>query len=405
MKTKKDRVIAIDYFRGVFILAVVLNHSMAFSMPFAYIAGAGNLWTSAAEMFLMLSGLTLWIVRGNQLKSEPVKITKKIWGRAGVIYLAYLIATFISLYIALLMTSHNISDTVPGILPTGNSFSIIFKTMTTQYLIGWAPFLMFYSCLLFVSPAILFLLNTKFWMAVPIISISIYSFSSLVVTNLGSHGFLAIWQLYFITGLLLGKFRIPILNKFSKLKQSSRNKLEKLILISASVIVALSLALNFNLYPMIANLCQQGWLPFKMLGVYIHLLLQKPALDHLFLANRTGILRPISSLIIFAAIYIIYQRYKSSLLKRTGGFMTVMGANTLWIFVAQAIAIPILAAVPLARTLLLNTLLTTTLILSMWAVTQRGLAKQAISNYINELSLSYYSAKESYLQRIEEENI
>src|SRR4051812_29936590 len=63
MKKKKDRVVALDYFRGICILIILLSHSAQFSYPIAYLSGMGLLWTSAAEMFFLLSGITLGVVR------------------------------------------------------------------------------------------------------------------------------------------------------------------------------------------------------------------------------------------------------------------------------------------------------------------------------------------------------
>ena len=57
MKQPKERVIAIDYFRGICILMVLLDHSALFSWPYYYLAGGGVLWTTAAEIFLLLAAV------------------------------------------------------------------------------------------------------------------------------------------------------------------------------------------------------------------------------------------------------------------------------------------------------------------------------------------------------------
>src|SRR5690348_10363022 len=114
MKNPKQRVVAIDYFRGICILVVVLNHSMVFSMPFAYLSGASMLWTSAAEVFLLLSGLTLGIVRGPKIKEDFWQLFKKMWQRAGGIYLLNILVVALSLLMAESLISYGLSNNVLG---------------------------------------------------------------------------------------------------------------------------------------------------------------------------------------------------------------------------------------------------------------------------------------------------
>src|SRR5262249_23688398 len=116
MKQAKQRVIALDYFRGLFILAPVLNHAMLFSMPFAYLVGAGRLWTSAAELLIMLSGLTFGIVRSDKIKSDFVSVYKKTLRRAGQIYFMNILVVVLSLALALMVTSRGLTNDVDGAL-------------------------------------------------------------------------------------------------------------------------------------------------------------------------------------------------------------------------------------------------------------------------------------------------
>jgi hypothetical protein len=125
MKKSKQRVVAIDYFRGIFILAVLLNHSAIFSSPFTYLAGDGILWTTAAEMFLLLSGITLWIVRGEQLTASFKSTSIKIWQRAAKTYLIYVVTVILSLTLALYLVSHSLTNDVLGNLPQTHSLQLL----------------------------------------------------------------------------------------------------------------------------------------------------------------------------------------------------------------------------------------------------------------------------------------
>jgi hypothetical protein len=159
--------------------------------------------------------------------------------------------------------------------------------------------------------------------------------------------------------------------------------------------------LDFNLYPAVAHLVANGWLPLKAQGAYLHLLNHKPYFDHMFLEARTGLLRPMASLVIFGAAYIAYQKHKDFLLRRTGSFVNTMGRDTLWIFAAQALVIPILAAVPLPRNILMNFIVTSFLISLMWLVAKRRAMVGHVRAYLGELKDSYSRAKYSYLYQSE----
>src|SRR5581483_5574442 len=154
MKHAKDRVVAIDYFRGLCILLVVINHAVAFSMPFALFAGAGGLYTSAAEMFLLLSGVTFAIVRGHQIGPHFSQVVKKTWRRAGILYLINLVLVVCSLAMAVFAVSHNLTNNVAGSLPANNSWGLLADILTFKYTIGWADFLMYYSVFLLFAPFI-----------------------------------------------------------------------------------------------------------------------------------------------------------------------------------------------------------------------------------------------------------
>jgi hypothetical protein len=104
------------------------------------------------------------------------------------------------------------------------------------------------------------------------------------------------------------------------------------------------------------------------------------------------------------AAWMFYQRHKQPILNRTGKIVTTFGGDTLWIFIAQAIFIPLLAALPLSRSLLNNLVLTSLLLASMWIITQRRRVILRTSVYLYGLRLSYNQSKYSYLQKYEELN-
>jgi hypothetical protein len=406
MKQAKDRVVAIDYFRGIFILVAVVNHGMLFTMPFAYLTGASRLWTSAAEMLLLISGLTFGIIRGEKIKSEFKAIYKKTLRRAAQIYVVNILVVALSLLVALFAISHNLTNDVDGVLPSRSGFSLLWSIMNLSYSIGWGGFLCLFAVFLTAAPLAMYILRSRYWVVVPLASLSFYILNSAMPGAFGDYSNYALWQIYFFSGLLLAKFRIPALNFIYSLKINYRKTAAISLLSLTAVILALCILFEDNniLYPRVTHLAAAGWLPDKAIAAYQHLLALKPTVDNLLMDSRTGVLRPLFSLFSLAALYALFQSFKTFWLAKTGKVILTLGKDTLWIFAAQALVIPLLAMIPLQRdNLLNNAALTSALLVVMWGVTKRSAMKPVLQSYAAELRYSYNSAKYGYLQRFETE--
>ncbi len=402
MKNTKDRVIALDYFRGILILMVILNHSLIFSMPFTILAGAGILWTTAAELFLLISGITLWVVRGDAIEASLRETTQKIWKRAALIYLINITVVSLSLLLALYLTSRGLTNDVDGALPAKTSIGLLADILSFKYTIGWANFLMYFSLMLFLAPFVMYGLKTKIWPIITALSLLIFSYFVFRTARYGIYGTFGIWQVYFFLGLTIGRFRIPILQWYWSLSKRSASLLANFVAGIGCTALLLSIFLEFNLYPYVSRMAESGWLPLKFQTAYIHYLGHKGQIDYFFVNSRAGILRPLAAVLFLATAYMLYQKHKGFLIRNTGNFVNAFGRDTLWIFVAQAFAIPILAALPLRRTLFTNFFLTATLIILMWAITKRRLAWQLFQAYNSSLKLSYIQAKQNYLQQYQD---
>jgi fucose 4-O-acetylase-like acetyltransferase len=406
MKRTKQRIIALDYFRGIFIIMVVINHATLFSMPFAYFTGAGRLWVSAAELLLLISGLTFGIVRADKISDDFRGVYKRTFKRAGQLYLVNILIVVLSLILALYAVSSNLTNWVDGSLPNRHGLSLLWSILNLSYSIGWAGFLGYFAVFLSLAPMALYTLKTRFWLVVPLVSVAVYTLNTLSPSTFGNYTAYALWQIYFVMGLLLARFRVTALTYFYGLKYSYRRLISFSVVAVAAVMLAVSILLEDSgtLYPRVWDLAVSGWLPSMAFGAYHHLLAIKPAADDLLMKSRTGVLRPLFSIVVLAGMYAVFQEYKNFLLDKTGKLVTTLGRNTLWIFAAQAIVIPLLAMLPLQRNNFLNDfMLTAVLLLSMWALTKRQAIGWTLQNYMAELKHSYNEAKYSYLRRYQYE--
>jgi hypothetical protein len=403
MKHQKDRVIAIDYFRGICILVMVVNHAALFSLPIALITGAGQLWTGAAEMFFLLSGLTFGIVRGEKIISDFRAILKKTWRRAFSLYLINIFYVFSSLAIALTLVAHNLPNYINGVLPTGDIWSIFVRIFGLSYSLGWASFLMYYVAFIALAPFLMYVLRTRFWALVPFASLVLFAVNASQTNPAGIYYWFAIWQVYYVAGLVIARFRLPVLRKFYSLRSATVKTISAAVLLPAAIVLAASFLLNFSVYPTVVRLVQAGWLPQKVQAGYALLLSHKPTLDSLLMDSRSGLLRPAVAVLILGAGYLVYQKYKGFLLARSGNFFNTLGRDTLWIFLAQAAAIPMLSYVPIHHNVATNLMMTSLLVYVMWLVTKRRAILLGINNYMGELKASFLEAKYSYIYRAEDD--
>jgi hypothetical protein len=405
MKQTKQRVIAIDYFRGFCLLVVLINHAIAFSMPFALWTGAGGLWTSAAEMFLLLSGVTYGIVRGDRILSDFKPILRKTWRRALIIYLVNIFIVFATLIISLLLTSHNLISDVNGTVPASSPGTLILNIITFRYTIGWADFLMYYSVFLIAAPGLLYLIKRRFWPVPVILSVLLFSAYYAHLIPHGNYGTFALWQIYFVLGLVIGRFRPQLLRAVSVMPKLRLKLISYSVVSLAGLMMIFSYLVEHSIYPTVSRLADEGWLPVKAQAAYIRLLNIRSSVDRFLLDGRAGLLRPAVSLLIAAAVYIVYRRYGANILEKTGRFFIGLGQDSLVIFAAHALAIPLIAALPITHGPLINNLaLTSLLVASMWLVSIRRQLGFRLTAYWLELKASYSQAKYAYLQQYEDGN-
>jgi len=389
MKHSKDRVIALDYFRGICILMILFSHSSVFSGPFAYLSGQGSPWADAAGLFFLLSGITFGIVRGKYVESDFNLVIRKSFKRARDLYAVHIGAVLASIALAAFLISANLYNSIGG-MPSWSGSSLLVRVLNLSYVTGLANFLMYYVVYLLLAPFALYALRRKYWPVVPVVSILAFVLNSSFTGHpmpSGSYTWFFIWQVYFFIGLTLARFRVPVISWFYGLKRSTVSAASWLIVGSSAALLAASVLLihSSRFYPYVDRLVKAGLLPHQIRGGYGWLVSRLPVINPL-VSDRAGILRPAVALLFLAAAYLLYQRFKQPLLRYTGNFVNTMGRDTLWIFVAQAFAIPLLAILPIrSKGLAVNIMMTVTLVYLMWLLTQRKAIKRAVTGYMKEV--------------------
>ena len=87
-KISSKRIVTFDLLRGFFILVIIIDHLQRWPGITDWITGQGRLWVSAAEGFILISGIMIGLIRGYKDSSLPLAVvTKKLWTRAFILYI------------------------------------------------------------------------------------------------------------------------------------------------------------------------------------------------------------------------------------------------------------------------------------------------------------------------------
>ncbi len=198
--------------RGYFLLVIIVNHLYRFPNVFQYISGQGQLWVSAAEGFFIISGVLVGFLYGPKIKENFGAVARKIIKRAGKLYLAAIGFTIGATIWGQFLPADKIKG---GIYSLGSVSELLWRTITFDYIYGWADFLPYYAVFLVVAPAVLWLLVKRKGLLVILISLLGWWFFREKST------FLA-WQILFVTGITAGYFLPKIEEKLEKLRKTDQ---------------------------------------------------------------------------------------------------------------------------------------------------------------------------------------
>jgi hypothetical protein len=117
IKGKSKRILAFDLIRGFFLLVILVDHVELYPNGLDLFTGKGRLWVSAAEGFFFMSGLLIGMIYKRRLALGMKFIFKKMWTRAAELYLVGTGLTLIYLAWAVFTNHPYIKDSLPVPFP------------------------------------------------------------------------------------------------------------------------------------------------------------------------------------------------------------------------------------------------------------------------------------------------
>lgn len=164
--------LALDYLRGFFIVVIIIDHLWRWPNLLAAFTGEGRLWVSAAEGFVIISGLLVGYIRGHKNREQPfLEVAKKLLSRAFLLYAWFILMTLV--YTAVVWYAPLVAAMPWMDITKGDWTTLIWQTATFNTAQIWVHFLYLYAIFLALTPIAIWLLRKNAALAlVAIITVS-----------------------------------------------------------------------------------------------------------------------------------------------------------------------------------------------------------------------------------------
>ncbi len=325
-KKKSERILAFDILRGIFLLIILVNHVELYPSIFDFFTGRGRLFVSAAEGFFFLSGLLVSIVYRRRIAYGMRFILFAMWRRAVILY-------FSAVGLALLFTAWGasaggrfIKDGLPP-LPIDWP-ALIVETLRLQYNFGWADFLPHYAVFMIFAPLVFWLLlKGKWWVALAL-SIAVWAFRG--------DEFTPAWQLIFMTGMIVGYHWEDIKNWYMGLATHRKT----LIHYSVFWVTAVTFIFTYTgVYVLSFLNAHIEKLPDWAQSFTLNWNVVHEIIWRAFSKWTLGPGRVLLFYVWFLAAFYLVVRYEKQITKATRGVVTMLGQNSLFVYVTHAFII------------------------------------------------------------------
>jgi peptidoglycan/LPS O-acetylase OafA/YrhL len=337
LKTAPSRILALDYLRGFFIIVIIVDHLWRWPNIFEFISGRGELWVSAAEGFVIISGLLVGYIRGYKDRNKPLLVTsKKLVLRGLTLYLWMLITTFLLVSASWLLPFKGGIPPVP--IDIGHWNELFISMIRLDYAHTLTHFLYLYAIFLILSPFVIWLLRRGFAWIVAIISVIAWFIGMNNSTEWMQ------WQLLFFLPAIGGFYFESLLTRYHTLSSKTRKMIRfgsigiTLIMMTISAIIILP-------YP--------------------------PAeyVDTLFSRNPVMFLAIVAAFVWFVGLLSLFQYILPFLQRWFGWLLQTFGERSLTAYIVHVIPLVLCQMLFVDFTnFWLNSLLTAACILATWAL-------------------------------------
>jgi len=341
-KNKKlGRMLSLDYLRGYFIVIIILDHLSRWPSLGQVISGKALLWVTAAEGFVIISGLLIGYIRGFKGQKDSMKsLTAKLLKRAGILYAWSILA---SLAYAAILWNVELKGGSPSLpMEVGNWSELFGRLISLDYSFTWVYFLMLYAVFLAISPLAIWLMrHDRTWL------VGIISLILLIVGWQQQNEFLQ-WQFLFFIPSVAGYHLEDIRNWWIKLTKNKQKTFKYFIWIISATTIGLS----------IISIYYQAIAP----GI-------ASALNPLFEKDTISLYRAGMAFLWFTGFLLLFIQFEKNIKKYLGWLLGEIGSRSLTAYIVHGLALCIISFFTVSGTdLFINTALGIVAIMIVWSI-------------------------------------
>ncbi|HSW78433.1 MAG TPA: OpgC domain-containing protein [Candidatus Babeliales bacterium] len=327
IKGKSKRILAFDLIRGFFLLVILVDHVELYPNGLDLFTGKGRLWVSAAEGFFFMSGLLIGMIYKRRLALGMKFIFKKMWTRAAELYLVGTGLTLLYLAWAVFTNHPYIKDSLPVPFPWHH---YIEQALLMRFTYGWADFLIRFAILMAFAPLVFWLVAKRLWWLALVGIVTVWFFRG--------QGFTLAWQLIFNSGIIIGFHWQQIQDKFNSFRPKTRGLIKKSFVALTAITFVFSyasvfvLSLLFHLWGW--DLLPHWWQHVAFTWGWINH-------DVWIYADKWTLapLRVALFFIWFPALYWVVRRFESQINTYTKGIFEILGKNSLYVYTAESFVV------------------------------------------------------------------
>lgn len=213
---KTPRLLALDYLRGLFISIIIVDHLWRWPNLFQYVSGRGEMWASAAEGFVIISGLLVGYVHGYKKRNQPLlPLAGKLVRRGLMLYIWAVICTIIFAASVWLFTKSG-ATVLSTPIERGNWPLLFTRAINLTYIGTWTHFLYLYAYYLIAAPVVIWLLRRR--MHIIVLMLSVVGWYIGTIHNIEWLQ----WQLLFFTAAVIGYDFDILLRRYRRLPRRQR---------------------------------------------------------------------------------------------------------------------------------------------------------------------------------------
>lgn len=338
---QRSRLDVLDYLRGFFIVVIIIDHLSRWPSAFSLFTGQAWLWITAAEGFVIISGLLIGYVRGYKSKELPfATVTKKLLLRALLLYAWSIIATIVYTAVIWYVPLQGGAQTLP--MDVGDWPGLILQTVTLTYTNVWVHFLALYAIFLAASPVAVWLLRRG--------QASFVIMISLLLLGLGwqLQSEVLQWQALFFIPSVAGYYLPSIKIRWQALAVKTRRTLVASIMAFTSLTIMLSVITTFHaqLVPELAD-----------------------SLNAAFPKETISLWRLVLALIWFGGFLLLFIAARPWIKKWLGWLLMPIGSRSLTAYILHGLALCIISFLTVrGDNIFINTLLGAAAVLIVWGL-------------------------------------